>query len=62
MKPGEVQLWRIANTAGRSGAIFLGPPPGFSWKRIAQDGVQFADENYQYSTGPAVLYGCGQSR
>ena len=51
MKPGEVQLWRIANTAGRSGAIFLGPPPGFSWKRIAQDGVQFADKNYQDSTG-----------
>jgi len=49
MKPGEVQLWRIANTAGRSGAIFLGPPPGFSWKRIAQDGVQVADKNYQES-------------
>ena len=49
MKPGEVQLWRIANTAGRSGAIFLGPPPGFSWKRIAQDGVQMADKNYQGS-------------
>jgi FtsP/CotA-like multicopper oxidase with cupredoxin domain len=49
MKPGEVQLWRIANTSGRSGAFFLGPPPGFSWKRIAQDGVQFADANYQAS-------------
>ena len=47
MKPGEVQLWRIANTSGRSGAFFLGPPPGFHWRRIAQDGVQFADANYQ---------------
>jgi FtsP/CotA-like multicopper oxidase with cupredoxin domain len=49
MKPGEVQLWRIANTSGRSGAFFLGPPPGFHWRRIAQDGVQFADANYQSS-------------
>jgi FtsP/CotA-like multicopper oxidase with cupredoxin domain len=49
MKPGEVQLWRIANTSGRSGAFFLGPPPGFNWRQIAQDGVQFADANYQSS-------------
>ena len=59
MKPGEVQLWRIANTAGRSGAIFLGPPPGFSWKRIAQDGVQFADKNYQDSTDQPFYMAAG---
>jgi FtsP/CotA-like multicopper oxidase with cupredoxin domain len=49
MKPGEVQLWRIANTSGRSGATFAGPPPGFHWRQIAQDGVQFADANYKAS-------------
>jgi FtsP/CotA-like multicopper oxidase with cupredoxin domain len=59
MKPGEVQLWRIANTAGRSGAIFLGPPPGFSWKQIAQDGVQFADKNYQDSTDQPFYMAAG---
>jgi FtsP/CotA-like multicopper oxidase with cupredoxin domain len=48
MGPGEVQLWRIANTSGRSGAFFLGPP-NFNWRQIAQDGVQFADANYKAS-------------
>ena len=48
MRPGEVQLWRIANTSGRSGAFFLGPP-NFNWRQIAQDGVQFADQNYKAS-------------
>ena len=43
MKPGEVQIWRIVNASGRSGAFFVGPPPGFDWRQIAQDGVQFAD-------------------
>jgi FtsP/CotA-like multicopper oxidase with cupredoxin domain len=46
MRPGEVQLWRIANTSGRSGAFFLGPP-NFNWRQIAQDGVQFAYPNYE---------------
>jgi FtsP/CotA-like multicopper oxidase with cupredoxin domain len=59
MKPGEVQLWRIANTAGRSGALFLGPPPGFSWMQIAQDGVQFADENYQNSKNQQFYMAAG---
>src|ERR1700752_5343398 len=59
MKPGEVQLWRIANTAGRRGAIFLGPPPGFSWRRIAQDGVQLADKNYQDSTDQPFYMAAG---
>jgi FtsP/CotA-like multicopper oxidase with cupredoxin domain len=47
MRPGEVQLWRIVNASSRSGAFFVGPPPGFQWKQIAHDGVQFADNNYQ---------------
>ena len=47
MAPGEVQLWRIANTSGRSGAFFAGLPPGFEWRRLAQDGVQLADSNYK---------------
>ena len=46
MKPGEVQMWRIVNTSGRAGALFLGPPKGFEWKRIAQDGVQLDETNY----------------
>jgi FtsP/CotA-like multicopper oxidase with cupredoxin domain len=59
MKPGEVQLWRIANTAGRSGAFFLGPPPGFKWRRIAQDGVQLANENYLSSEDKSFLMAPG---
>ena len=59
MKPGEVQLWRIANTSGRSGAFFLGPPPGFKWRQIAQDGVQFADANYKSSENKTFLMAAG---
>ncbi len=59
MKPGEVQLWRIANSSGRSGAFFLGPPPGFKWRRIAQDGVQFADANYQSSENKPFTMAAG---
>ena len=29
MPPGEVQMWRIANTSGRSGAFFNPFPTGF---------------------------------
>jgi FtsP/CotA-like multicopper oxidase with cupredoxin domain len=59
MRPGEVQLWRIANTSGRSGAFFLGPPPGFKWRQIAQDGVQFADQNYKASENKPFLMAAG---
>ena len=45
MQPGEVQLWRIVNSAGRSAAYFMAPQ-GFQWRQIAQDGVQFANVNY----------------
>jgi FtsP/CotA-like multicopper oxidase with cupredoxin domain len=58
MRPGEVQLWRIVNTSSRSGVAMAGfsandvPDPkfaDFSWKQIAQDGVQFSEANYDVS-------------
>jgi len=48
MQPGEVQLWRIINSSARSAAYFM-VPDGLEWKQIAQDGVQFAFENYNNS-------------
>ena len=45
MQPGEIQLWRIVNTSGRSAAYFMAPE-GLEWRQLAQDGVQFADVNY----------------
>jgi FtsP/CotA-like multicopper oxidase with cupredoxin domain len=59
MAPGEVQLWRIANTSGRSGAYFGGFAPGIQWMQIAQDGVQFADNNYQASKNQPFLMAAG---
>ncbi len=59
MKPGEVQMWRIVNTSGRAGALFLGPPTGFQWKQIAQDGVQFSDPNYQGNLNKSFLLAAG---
>jgi FtsP/CotA-like multicopper oxidase with cupredoxin domain len=48
MQPGEVQLWRIINTSARNAAYFMAPE-GFAWRQLAQDGVQFADQNYKTS-------------
>jgi FtsP/CotA-like multicopper oxidase with cupredoxin domain len=68
MQPGEVQLWRIANTASRSGTFLVGfsatanPDPnsaGFTWKQVAQDGVQFNGINYQNSNNPQLLIAPG---
>jgi FtsP/CotA-like multicopper oxidase with cupredoxin domain len=59
MAPGEVQLWRIANTSGRSGAYFGNFAPGIQWMQIAQDGVQFADENYKASKNKPFLVAAG---
>ena len=59
MKPGEVQMWRIVNTSGRAGAYFLGPPNGFQWKQLAQDGVQFQDAVYQQSLNNSFLMMAG---
>lgn len=44
MQPGQVQLWRIVNSASRD-LITLCPPAGFNWQQIAQDGVQLAWQN-----------------
>ena len=54
MQPGEVQLWRIANTSGRSAAYFMAPA-GLQWRQIAQDGVQFANQNYRAQPEPSDL-------
>jgi len=45
MHPGEVQWWRIANTSGQRGTIFVSPKD-LSWRQLAQDGVQFNNTNY----------------
>lgn len=53
MKPNQVQLWRVVNTAPRNFVQFQGfserGPGGNSpsWRQIAQDGVQFAFANYE---------------
>ena len=59
MAPGEVQLWRIVNGSGRSGAFISGFPPGFNFRQIAQDGVQFADNNYKASQNKSLLIASG---
>jgi len=43
----SVALWRIANTSGRAGAYFVGPPAGMTWKQLAVDGVQLTPDNYE---------------
>ncbi|HKO55875.1 MAG TPA: multicopper oxidase domain-containing protein [Thermoanaerobaculia bacterium] len=58
MQPGEVQWWRIANTAGRAGAFFLAPT-SLKWKQLAQDGVQFNNTNYQASNSNSFLLASG---
>jgi FtsP/CotA-like multicopper oxidase with cupredoxin domain len=59
MKPGEVQMWRIVNTSGRAGTFFSGPPAGFEWRQLAQDGVQFNDVNYQSHHNKPFLIAAG---
>ena len=59
MRPGEVQMWRIVNTSGRAGALFTGPPAGFEWKQLAQDGVQFNEVNYRDNHNKPFLLAAG---
>jgi FtsP/CotA-like multicopper oxidase with cupredoxin domain len=48
MQQGEVQRWRFAaETTTGTTQLELIFPPGFTVKQIAQDGVQFAPQNYQ---------------
>lgn len=49
MYPGEVQLWRIANSSPRSTIYMPFLSAGFTWRQLAQDGVQFAPNNYDKS-------------
>jgi len=49
MYPGEVQMWRIVNSSPRSSMYVPSLPPGFKWHQLAQDGVQFAPDNYENS-------------
>ena len=58
MRPGEVQWWRIANTSSRAGTYFLSPT-GLKWKQLAQDGVQFNNDNYKASDNNAFLLSSG---
>jgi FtsP/CotA-like multicopper oxidase with cupredoxin domain len=59
MQSGEVQMWRIVDSASRSGAFFVGPPQGFAWKQLAQDGVQFSNANYQSNDNKSFLMAAG---
>ena len=58
MRPGEAQLWRIVNGSGRS-AIFFQAPKGLQWRQIAQDGVQFANQNYIASENQSIYVAPG---
>src|SRR5215469_9286179 len=49
MYPGEVQMWRIANSSSRSAMYLPALPPGFTWRQLAQDGVQLTPDNYEKS-------------
>jgi FtsP/CotA-like multicopper oxidase with cupredoxin domain len=61
MAGNSVQMWRIANTAGRAGVYFAAPqaPNGISWKQLAQDGVQFNAANYTRNRDEAFLLASG---
>ena len=58
MAGGSVQMWRIANTAGRAG-MFFPAPTALQWRQLAQDGVQFNDANYKASTNTELLLASG---
>ncbi len=59
MYRGEVQMWRIVNASAISGFYLPQLPPGFTWRQMAQDGVQFDDGNYQSRAGHAVFVAPG---
>jgi len=68
MAPGEVQMWRMVNGSGRSGVFINGSnsfidasnaPAGFHYRRIGQDGVQLADNNYQSGQDKQLLLASG---
>src|ERR1043165_4776795 len=69
MQPGQVQLWPIANTSSRGGVFFAGfgpansagpaTPQTFTWRQIAQDGVQFTGGNYDNSKNLQLMLSPG---
>jgi FtsP/CotA-like multicopper oxidase with cupredoxin domain len=59
MYPGEVQMWRIINTSSISGFYLPSLPAGFTWRQLAQDGVQFDDGNYQARAERPVFVAAG---
>ena len=64
MPANSVQMWRIANTAGRAGIYFPAPVAGkngkkLEWRQLAQDGVQFTDFNYARSGDKPFLLSSG---
>jgi FtsP/CotA-like multicopper oxidase with cupredoxin domain len=60
MRPNQVALWRIVNSNQRSFVQFRGDAPQHnkntkarvSWRQTAQDGVQFAPQNYTLVGAP----------
>ena len=59
MYPGEVQMWRIANSSPRSAMYVPYLPEGFTWRQLAQDGVQFAPDNYDKSLNKPLKIAAG---
>jgi FtsP/CotA-like multicopper oxidase with cupredoxin domain len=59
MYPGEVQMWRIINSSSISGFYLPSLPAGFTWRQLAQDGVQFDDGNYQARAERPVFVAAG---
>jgi FtsP/CotA-like multicopper oxidase with cupredoxin domain len=63
MKPGEIQRWRIVGGTTEAGGVFNITLPGIQViKQIAQDGVQFASENFDrqpYLTGTSFAIAPG---
>jgi FtsP/CotA-like multicopper oxidase with cupredoxin domain len=69
MRPGETQLWRIANTSARGGVFLMGFGPAgstgpsatqdFAWRQTAQDGVQLNGSNYWNSTNSNFMISPG---
>jgi len=54
-----VQMWRIVNASAISAFYLPQLPPGYTWRQMAQDGVQFDDGNYQARAGHAVFVAPG---
>jgi len=55
MRPGQVQFWRMLNTAAQTAIQFASidpvgvsapEKPAFEWRQTAQDGIQFSWTNF----------------